>query len=422
MRRLLVLLALLLMPSLASAQNGGFIHYWPPAGSGVGGGGGDLLDGTLCTDSEGFLVRTASGTCTVRILAAGTGVSLANPAGTAGNPTISVDTAILAQFTSGTGAASATGSIGTWYHETDSGLVSTYSNTDTLATMMTTQTHFIDEDSFATNSATKVPSQQSVKAYVDAQAGGSLDLATQVDTVEEFIGSTVVTNGMIGQWGWSQAVYATGTNVGNPGNTNHPGTWELLSHATNDNSGAHIFALPVLDSTFLTDANWTLESYVCFGFSGDGVANSHFAFGLTETAGSSFFSKTGFVGFVRNTDNSDTTFVGVTCDSDTTGCGEADDQTNQKAIDSTITPADNGCYRFRIRNSTTEGPGSTRLIGMRVNDETELTWCSSTCGEDLTQVPAGDMAIAFGYLTLTTTEVKSVAIDAVRLTATVDRY
>lgn len=32
----------------------------------------------------------------------------------------------------------------------------------------------IDEDSMATNSATKVPTQQSVKAYVDAQAGSSV--------------------------------------------------------------------------------------------------------------------------------------------------------------------------------------------------------------------------------------------------------
>lgn len=34
--------------------------------------------------------------------------------------------------------------------------------------------NFIDEDSFASNSATKAPSQQSVKAYVDSQLSGSL--------------------------------------------------------------------------------------------------------------------------------------------------------------------------------------------------------------------------------------------------------
>ena len=35
---------------------------------------------------------------------------------------------------------------------------------------------FVDEDNFASNSATKVPSQQSVKAYVDATAAASFDL------------------------------------------------------------------------------------------------------------------------------------------------------------------------------------------------------------------------------------------------------
>jgi hypothetical protein len=35
-----------------------------------------------------------------------------------------------------------------------------------------TESDILDEDDMASNSATKVPSQQSVKAYVDAQGGG----------------------------------------------------------------------------------------------------------------------------------------------------------------------------------------------------------------------------------------------------------
>ena len=84
MRRILVLL-LALSPALAGAQ--GFIRYYPPTS----GGGSALLDGTLCTDSDGFLVRTASGTCVIREVTAGTGISVANPAGTAGNTTVSAD-------------------------------------------------------------------------------------------------------------------------------------------------------------------------------------------------------------------------------------------------------------------------------------------------------------------------------------------
>lgn len=51
-------------------------------------------------------------------------------------------------------------------------------NVDAAGATMNTDTtlagngYFLDEDDMASNSATKVPSQQSVKAYVDAQAGG----------------------------------------------------------------------------------------------------------------------------------------------------------------------------------------------------------------------------------------------------------
>src|SRR6056300_213942 len=45
---------------------------------------------------------------------------------------------------------------------------------------------FIDEDSFATNSATRVPTQQSIKAYVDAQVAGVVDSApAALDTLNE---------------------------------------------------------------------------------------------------------------------------------------------------------------------------------------------------------------------------------------------
>ena len=45
---------------------------------------------------------------------------------------------------------------------------------------------FIDEDSFATNSATRVPTQQSIKAYVDAQVAGVVDTApSTLNTLNE---------------------------------------------------------------------------------------------------------------------------------------------------------------------------------------------------------------------------------------------
>ena len=43
----------------------------------------------------------------------------------------------------------------------------------------------VDEDNFSSNSATKVPTQQSVKAYVDANAGGGTEFADNVFRVQD---------------------------------------------------------------------------------------------------------------------------------------------------------------------------------------------------------------------------------------------
>jgi len=51
-------------------------------------------------------------------------------------------------------------------------------NLDIKDSTMFLTDNFIDEDSFASDSATKAPSQQSVKAYVDATGGGNIIKAT----------------------------------------------------------------------------------------------------------------------------------------------------------------------------------------------------------------------------------------------------
>jgi hypothetical protein len=81
--------------------------------------------------STGFPVRTGAQAWAARTITAGTGISIANGAGTAGNPTVSIDTATTPQFSSGTGDVPATGGIGTWYTETDTNNVYTYPSTDT---------------------------------------------------------------------------------------------------------------------------------------------------------------------------------------------------------------------------------------------------------------------------------------------------
>ena len=65
---------------------------------------------------------------------------------------------------------------------------------------------FVDEDNFASNSATKVPTQQSVKAYVDAQitaqdldfqgdSGGALSIDLDSETLDIAGGTGISTSG-----------------------------------------------------------------------------------------------------------------------------------------------------------------------------------------------------------------------------------
>lgn len=57
---------------------------------------------------------------------------------------------------------------------------------------------FIDEDSFASDSATKVPSQQSVKAYVDASVGTGYSAGAGISIASGVITNTNVSNNVTG--------------------------------------------------------------------------------------------------------------------------------------------------------------------------------------------------------------------------------
>ena len=54
---------------------------------------------------------------------------------------------------------------------------------------------FLDEDNMASNSATGIPSQQSVKAYVDANAGGSGGISNVVEDTTPQLGGSLDVNG-----------------------------------------------------------------------------------------------------------------------------------------------------------------------------------------------------------------------------------
>lgn len=95
------------------------------------------LGGSFASPGLGFIVDVdGAGTLDNRSLSAGTGISISNPAGTAGDPVISTDAAVVLHHTSGTSTVSATGSVGNCYAETDANLFSCYTSTNTARTFV----------------------------------------------------------------------------------------------------------------------------------------------------------------------------------------------------------------------------------------------------------------------------------------------
>ena len=135
--------------------------------------GGSLTDGAA-TLSSGAL----SGATTVTASGAVTGGSLTDGAATlaSGSLTGAVNITASGTITDGT-ASIASGAITGATDITASGTVEFGSLTDGTLTM----TGFVDEDNMASNSAALIPTQQSVKAYVDSAITGS-DLDFQGDS------------------------------------------------------------------------------------------------------------------------------------------------------------------------------------------------------------------------------------------------
>ena len=105
----------------------------------------DAAGTILFTAGQGIAADTdGSGTMAARTITAGTGISMANGDGAAGNPTVSADTAVLVQFTSGAATPVAACSPGEIYHETDINLLWGCNSTNTwTANLTAASTHTV---------------------------------------------------------------------------------------------------------------------------------------------------------------------------------------------------------------------------------------------------------------------------------------
>ena len=108
---------------------------------------------------------------------------------------------------------------------------------------------FVDEDNMSSNSATKIPTQQSVKAYVDNEVAGLVDSApAALDTLNELAAalnddasfSTTITNSLATKVGLTGTETIAGVKTFSSAVTIHTATDAQLNFKTSDDSWAYM--------------------------------------------------------------------------------------------------------------------------------------------------------------------------------------
>jgi hypothetical protein len=240
---------------------------------------------------------------------------------------------------------------------------------------------------------------------------------TTYDFYEDFSGGgttsgTVGSNGL----GWVNLGAPSGNTltIGN-GTEDNPAI-ATITTGTVDNTGIVMyFSTPTTAmATTRTMRRWLMEGVILLGTTSD-LTSDVFWIGYTAS-GSGMLTTPGFVGIRRDTDLGDTNPVFVICDSATTGCQSAGDDTNQESAVSTITVADDGVYYFKIIIDQDDGPGSTRKVYMQINNETPVTFCSSGCTDTVAQFPTAILSPVFVHAARATTS-KAHSLDFIHVRA-----
>ena len=441
---------------------------WACATTGAGG-------GLASTGATGFAVETAPGVTTARELTNTDGLlTIQNGDGVSANPVVNVDTSGVMTFSSGTADPPGTCTSPEFYNETDVFELSWCSSEDNFefiptfnaqtddATIVGSGTGFalkVITDCNAANNrvqydtatnawscetadltfagltaatgASKLLGRGSAGGGGDFEevtlgsglsmsgtelsstAGGGLDVTKAV--FEDEFSSALATDGSIGDLGWQFAeVGTTGTvSVYATSVANHPGIQRLTTGA-NDNEGPIIFLAANLNTSDYGSEEWELNVVLR---PEDAVTGTFLTVGFyAGTIGSAVSSA---IRATYDTDLSHATWIFQVCDSATTGCESAGDDTNSDTVASTKVPIANTFQRVRIRRCATCGPAGVAMIGMSVGDagamETEKTFCAASCDSTMANLPTADLIYPAVAIINRTGASRDLDVDFVRL-------
>jgi hypothetical protein len=398
--------------------------------------------GLAAPGAAGVVVATGAGNTTVnRTITAAAGVTCSNGDGVAGNPTCGADRAVVPFKGSGTADPPATCGdtgdsyqIGDAYLETDTGEVSICIAIDVFALV----SHITDDKVLVGTGTNAVV--ETLPACTDtggnhlnydtggtpgsrfscgtSGGGGGTDTLTTYEMVEDFEGGNSGSVGQIGTHGWSYDGYGGSSPSGQAnGTADNPGV--LNGFSSVDNAGFSLYLALGNTTRFTGSRDWSIEIVIIAGgVAGFGVTSVAYWFGLLDTG--TIDTATSGIYAMFDTDRSHSVWTFAICDSGTSGCQSAGDDTNQDSVNSTIAPSNTNPNYIKIRRATV-GVGGNPTYYFSVDGETEKTFCSSGCDEDLGNLPTGNLIPRIGFLTRVADR-RDVDIDWARFRIPVTRY
>jgi hypothetical protein len=210
----------------------------------------------------------------------------------------------------------------------------------------------------------------------------------------------------IGETNWRSNGSAGGS--GAPGSpvADHPGIYRLTT-TTSDDSASQMSNLGVDTGNYSAD-DWELNVILA---PEDAVTSTAISVGLMDAFPSTVAAG---IRITYDTDLSHATWIFQICDSSSSGCQSAGDDTNSDTVASTKAPAAGTWQRLRIRFDPT-GVGGNPTYYFSVGDtgamETEKTFCSSGCDSTMANLPTADMFVIVSIITRAASTIKDLDLD-----------